>query len=160
MSLWYKTLLPFVFSGSANVNLTIDLESSSKIPPDCLETAIKFGLKLDEHEKSNVHKFLAAFLTKLLHQREKIELGLLDAQLSQAIKEGWRAVLSLLEGRRRKVIGLGSGSVIFTLFCPSGDSCKELEDSLWKDKLETAIVHLFHEIGTRNKTTWPSGQIK
>ena len=123
----------------------------SKIPSDSLETAVKFGLKLDEHEKSNVHKFLAAFLTKLLYQREKIELGLLDAQLSEAIKKGWRAVISLLEGRQRKVIGLRSGSVIFTLFCPSGDSCKELEDSLWKDKLAAALVQLFQEIGNRNK---------
>ena len=117
-------------------------------------------MKLDEHEKSNVHKFVAAFLTKLLYQREKIELELLDAELSDAIKESWRAVLSLLEGRRRKVIGLRSGSVIFTLFCPLTDSCKELEDSLWKDKLETALIQLFHEIGNENGTKFSSDQIK
>ena len=142
----------FLFSDRANVNLTIDPETSSKITPDCLDTAVKFGLKLDEQDKSNVLKFVAAFLTKFLYLREKIDLGLLDAQLSEAIKKGWRAVLSLLEDRRRKVIGLRSGSLIFTLFCPSRESCTELEDSLWKDKLETALIQLFHEIGNGNKT--------
>ena len=159
MFLWLTNNV-FLFADRANVNLTIDLESSSKITPDCLKNAVKFGLKLDEQDKSNVLKFVAAFLTELLYQREKIDLGLLDAQLSEAIKKSWRVVLSLLEGRRRKVIGLRIGSVMFTLFCPSRESCKELEDSLWEEKLKTALVQLFHEIGNRNETKFLSDQIK
>ena len=51
---------------------------------------------LGKGDELDGNTFIIAFLTKLLHPREKIDLGLLDARLPIAFKAAWQEVLYLL----------------------------------------------------------------
>ena len=91
-----------LFSEKACVQLTIDIDydSSSAISEKSFETARKFGVHLHEKDKENIQPFVIAFLTRLLHQREKIKQRLLDEKLPASVKDSWETVLSLLEDKK------------------------------------------------------------
>ena len=136
-----------LFAETASVQLTIDLDSGSQVSPTAAQSAIVFGLDLDPNDRRNVNKFIVAFLTKLLYQREKIELGLLDSQLSTAVRSGWEDVLSFLETGKRKLMRLHSGSVTFTLFCPTQDSYDQLHEPSWRKLLRVKLLDFLKQIG-------------
>ena len=114
----------FLFTEKASTQLTIEMQSNSNstISEETFEMVRNFGIHLHEKDKENIEGFVIAFLTKLLHQREKIDLGLLDKELPESVKNRWRGILSILEDKNRRVLDLRSGSLNFILFCPSETS--------------------------------------
>ena len=140
----------FLFTEKASTQLTIEMHSNSNstISEETFEMARNFGIHLHEKDKENIEGFVIAFLTKLLHQREKIDLGLLDKELPESVKNRWQGVLSILEDKNRRVPDLRSGSLNFTLFCPSETSDRQLRDQQWKDEIQDSLRVLFDEIGT------------
>ena len=111
------------------------------------DAAIEFGVELPDGQ-TDTKLYILAFLQKLLHQRQKIDLGLLDNYLKSAIVKVWKEVLSILEERNRKVLHIQSGSLVFTLFCPTQESSSQLQDDTW---IKTAIQKLEELIYTFGK---------
>ena len=66
-------------------------------------------------KRSECNKYIAAYFTKLLLQREKLDLGVLDSHIPQDVKEAWKEFLSCLEQTKRKLLGVAEGSLNFTL---------------------------------------------
>ena len=60
-------------------------------------------------------------MRKLLLQRVKVNENVLENYLSPAVVKQWQDMLSTLEDKNRKLIDLQSGSLIFTLLCPTKD---------------------------------------
>ena len=134
-----------VFTGDVNTRLTVGISSNARISPSGYDMAMKFGVPLDEN--CNPSTFATAFLSRLLLQRKKIVLGLLDDQLSSTAKETLREVLKCLEDKHRKLIGLGSGSMVFVLFCPTSQSYEQLFDKTWMDNLTSKLQNFLMETG-------------
>ena len=111
------------------------------------DAAIEFGVELSDG-KTDTKLYILAFLQTLLHQRQKLDLGLLANYLKPTIVKAWNEVLSILEARKRKVLNIQSGSLIFTLFCPTQESSRQLQDDTW---IKTAIQKLQELIRTLGK---------
>lgn len=140
---------PLLFSEKACIQLTIDIDydSNSAISEETLEIARKLGVCLQEKDKENIQPFVTAFLTRLLHQREKIELRLLDKDLPASIKDRWQRILTFLEDKKRKVLDIRRGSLNFILFCPMAESFGQLREKQWKTETERALLALLNDIG-------------
>ena len=88
-----------------------------------IKAAITFGV-----EPSNLPPYVdakiyaIAFLERLLLHNEKVKKNLLKEHLNPVIATLWQEVLSSLEERNRKLINIQSGSLVFTLFCPTDNS--------------------------------------
>ena len=93
------------------------------------------------------NEYIAAYLTKLLLQREKLDLGLLDSYLPPGVKEAWQEPLSHLEQTKRKVLAVTEGSLSFILFCPTVESYEQLQDVAWRKQLVDKLTHLLKGIG-------------
>ena len=72
--------------------------------PQGLNLALDLAVDTGDRYPPTANTFLVAFLTKLLHHRDKIELGLLDDKLPDAVQTSWRESLTILEDKSRKVI--------------------------------------------------------
>ena len=59
----------------------------------------------------------------------------------------WQDVLSSLEEGHRKLINIESGSLIFTLFCPTAMSMQQLKDEKWANSLASKMDKLLNIIG-------------
>ena len=116
------------------------------ISEESYKAAQEFGVHL-EQDKENIQPFLTVFLRRLLHQREKIERRLLDNKLPASVKDSWQRILSLLEGKNRKLLDVKSGSLNFILFCPSEESFVQLKEQQWKNDTEQALLALLDKIG-------------
>ena len=130
------------------VRLEVELNSDSVIAEEDIGKAMRFGV-----DQSNVgnpidtKKFVLAFIQKLLLQREKIDLGLLTDYLESEVITIWQNILSTLENSQRKFVDVHSGSLIFTLFCPTLGSKQELSDDSWIKSLTLKIKNLVKKIG-------------
>lgn len=71
---------------------------------ESLKAAKKIGVQFETTVEPN--KYIAAYLTKLLLQREKLDPGLLDSYLLSGIKDAWKELLSHLEETKRKVLAV------------------------------------------------------
>ena len=116
------------------------------ISEDSFKTAKKFGVRFHE-DKENIQAFITDFLTRLLHQREKIDRRLLDEGLPDQVRANWERVLSFLEDKNRKVLDFTDGSLKFLLFCPTAESFGQLKEEQWKKETEHALLVLLNEIG-------------
>ena len=113
-----------------------------------VDRVAKFGVYLgDPTDPAEAQKYVLAFVHKLLLQREKIDRGLLKDYLESSVIALWQEVLATLENSNRKFLGVQSGSLIFTLFCPSIDSARELRNDSWIKNLIRKMEQLVHEIG-------------
>ena len=130
---------------SACTQLQMDIETDSIVSEEHVEAAIKFGVKTAD--VTDTKKYIIAFLKRLLLHREKLEKNLLEAHLNTMIAKLWQEVLSSLEGTNRKVVNVQSGSVIFTLFCPTGQSLLQLQDEKWKIGLQGKVDKLLNALG-------------
>lgn len=92
-------------------------------------------------------KYVAAYLSKLLLQREKLDLGLLDSYLPAEVREAWAGALGTLEETGRKVLAVEHGSVVMTLFCPTGRSLEQLQEEGWRSRAEKSLQTLLKAIG-------------
>ena len=124
----------------------MEIQTDSVISEHNVKTAIQFGVKLSN--VMDAKKYIIAFLKKLLLQREKIDKNLLEAQLDPTITKLWQEVLSSLEDTNRKLVNIQSGSLIFTLFCPTNTSLQQLQDEKWRIKLQEKVDSLLNALGT------------
>ena len=110
--------------------------------------AVKFGVDLSSlNAPIEVKKYVLAFIHKLLLQREKIDRGQMTDYLESSVVTLWHDVLSTLENSNRKLLGVQSGSLIFTLFCPTIESLRELKDDSWIKTLTIQMEQLVHKLG-------------
>ena len=110
----------------------MELDSDSVVAQEHIDTAIKFGVDLSNlTAQVEAKKYVLAFIHKLLLQREKLDHGLLTDYLKSDILPQWEEVLSTLENSSRKLVAVESGSIIFTLFCPTLSSMLGLRDESW-----------------------------
>ena len=130
---------------SACAQLRMDIETHSTVSEEHVEAAIKFGIK--SADVNDTKKYIIAFLKRLLLQREKLEKNLLDAHLNTMIAKLWQEVLSSLEDTNRKVVNVQSGSLIFTLFCPTGQSLLQLQNERWRIGLQGKVDKLLNALG-------------
>ena len=129
------------------MTINIHYDSNSMISKDSIETASKFGVHFHEEDKKNIQAFITAFLTRLLHLREKIDLRLLDKELPDPVRDNWERVLSFLEDKNRRVLDFREGSLIFLLFCPTADSFGQLKGQQWQNEFQNTLLLFLTEIG-------------
>ena len=90
---------------------------------------------------------MLTFIHKLLLHRVKLDRGQLTDYLKSGIAKLWQEVLSTLENSNRKLVDVQSGSLVFTLFCPTINSIRELRDDSWLKTLKQKMEQLVHKIG-------------
>ena len=134
-----------VDSACAQLRMDIETDSTSTVSEEHIEAAIKFGVKTAD--VTDTKKYIIAFLKRLLLHREKLEKNLLDAHLNSMILKLWQEVRSSLEETNRKVVNVQSGSLIFTLFCPTGQSLLQLQDERWRIGLQGKVDKLLNALG-------------
>ena len=140
-----NTVYTFVFLGETSMQLQIDIQSESVISQQHLDAAIKFGV--EKIDAVDVNKYVVAFLRKLLLQRGKLDESTLENNLNREIENKWQEVLSGMEETNRKLINIQSGSLIFTLFCPTRESRLQLQYETWKDQIQEKLIDLLRLLG-------------
>ena len=134
-----------MLSDSSCIQLRMDIETDSVLSEENVKAAIEFGL--GPSDVADTKKYLIGFINRLLLHREKVEKNLLEAKLNPVIAKLWQEVLSSMEETNRKVVNVQSGSLIFTLFCPTGQSLLQLQDERWKIELEGKVNKLLNALG-------------
>ena len=130
------------------MRLKMELDSNCVVDQEHIDMAIKFGIDLSNlFTPVEAKKYVVAFIHKLLLQREKLDLGLLTGYLQSGIAELWQEVLATLENSNRKLLAIESGSLIFTLFCPTISSARELRNDFWIKFLFLKMESLLKKIG-------------
>ena len=127
------------------LQIDIQFDSDTIIPPENLDAAIKFGI--EKMDATDINAYIVAFLRKLLLQREKLDKRMLESYLIPNIAKQWQEVLSSLEERNRKLINIQSGSLIFTLFCPTRESQLQLQDENWRIVVQQKTAKLLQILG-------------
>ena len=126
----------------------MELDSNSVISQEHIDTAVRFGVHLDSSDTSiDAKRYVLAFVHKLLIQREKLDLQLLTNFLHSSVVTAWKAVLFTLENSNRKLLDVQSGSLIFTLFCPTISSAREVHAVSWIKTLAQNMEQFMHKIG-------------
>ena len=69
------------------------------------------------------------------------------------MKGAWKEFLSSVEQTKRKLLAITEGSLNFTLFCPTTESYKQLQQETWRNQLLERLKHLISEIGNWNRST-------
>ena len=130
------------------MRLKMELDSNCVVDQEHIDMAIKFGIDLSNLSTPvEAKKYVLAFIYKLLLQREKLDLGLLTGYLQSGIAKLWQEVLATLENSNRKLLAIESGSLIFTLFCPTISSARELRNDFWIKILFLKMESLLKKIG-------------
>ena len=127
----------------------IDFHTDSVVEQEHFDAAIKFGVELGT-DPVDTRKYIIAFLTKLLLHREKITEDLMSDYLKSSISQLWLEVLFSLEERARKVLRVESGSIAFTLFCPSSAALEQLGAESWSTKFTGQLNNLLTQLGIDN----------
>ena len=136
---------PFTILDSTCIKLEIEIQTDSIVTEKNIEAAKKFGVEFSDLVDAKM--YIIAFMKKLLLQKEKNDKNLLEAHLNPAISKLWQEVLSSLEDTNRKLINIKSGSLVFTLFCPTKISLLQLRDSRWRIELLSKVNILMNELG-------------
>ena len=126
----------------------MELDSDSVVNEEHITTGEKFGIPLHSRDVPiEAKEYVLAFIHKLLLQREKLKMGLLTNYLQSGIAILWQEVLSTMENSDRKLVDIQSGSLVFTLFCPTISSVQELKDDSWIETFKLKMEHLVKKIG-------------
>ena len=123
----------------------MEIETDSVLSEEHVKAAIEFDL--GPSDVADTKKYLIGFIRRLLLHREKVEKNFLEAKLNPVIAKLWQEVLSSMEETNRKVVNAQSGSLIFTLFCPTGQSLLQLQDENWKIGLQGKVDKLLNALG-------------
>ena len=126
----------------------IEIETETEVPRYLRDAANKLRLELNS-DVVDVKKYIVAFFKNLLLQREKLDKGLLMEQVSPEVTKMWQEVLFCLEEKNRRVVKVDHGSIIFTLFCPTNSSCKQLRDKARHTELEEKLGNLLRVLGKK-----------
>ena len=124
----------------------MQLDTDTDIPPQAISTARKFGVELGD-QPSEPKNYVIAFLKQLLIQREKLEHGVLNEYLKPDTPWWWKKLLLSLEEQHRKLLKVETGSVIFTLFCPTEQSFTQLKDGGWFARVINSFQGLLESLG-------------
>ena len=125
--------------------MDIQFDSDFLIPQKHLDAAIKFGV--EPIDAADVKKYIVAFMRKLLLHREKIDKDVLNNYLSPAITKQLSELFFILEERSRKLINIQSGSLVFTLLCPTKLSRLQLQDKKWRLETQKKLAELLQLFG-------------
>ena len=123
----------------------MEIHTDTVVSEENIKTAIKFGA--DSSELTDAKKYILAFMRRLLLHKEKIHNNLFEAHLNPEIARMWKEVLSTLENTNRKLVNIQSGSLIFTLFCPTKNALLQLEDERRRKVLQEKIDNLLKALG-------------
>ena len=130
------------------MRLIVKLDSDSVVEQEHMIIAEKFGIPLHSRDiPIEAKEYVLAFIQKLFLQREKLQMGLLTDYLQSGIAKLWQEVLAIMENSNRKLVDIHSGSLIFTLFCPSISSAQELKDNSWIETFKMKMEQLVKIIG-------------
>ena len=130
------------------MHLKVELDSNSVAEQEHMITAEKFGIPLRSRDVPiEAKEYVLAFIQKLFFQREKLHMGLLTEYLQSGIGNLWQEVIATLENSERKLVDIHSGSLIFTLFCPTISSAQDIKDDSWIKTLKLKMEQLVKEIG-------------
>ena len=138
-----------LFSSEAScVRLEVEVDSDSVVAQEHIDAADRFGVQFgSKDDPIDPKQYLLVFIQKLLLQREKIDLELLTDYIKSGTISLWKEVLSTLENSNRKLLGVQSGSLIFTLFCPTISSARELQNDFWIKALSQKIEQFLNTTG-------------
>ena len=123
----------------------MEIETNSVVSDQHKKEAIKFGIQ--PSDLTDAKKYIIAFLNRLLLHREKVDKNLLEAHLNPIITKLWQEILSILEETNRKLINIQSGSLVFSLFCPTKNSVLQIQDEKWNIKLQDKMKKLLKTLG-------------
>ena len=123
----------------------MEIETHSVTSEDQLKASIPFGI--ESSALKNTQNYIVAFLKKLLLCKEKIGKNALEVHLNPVIIKSWQDVLSSLEDKNRKLVNIQSGTPVFTLFCPTDNSLRQLQDEKWRIELQEKVDKLLHKLG-------------
>ena len=139
---------PIFLTDTSCVRLEVELDSNSALTQEQIGVAVTFGIDLSNLSAPvDEEKYVLAFIHTLLLQREKIDRGQLTGYLQSGICTLWKEVLSTLENSDRKLVDVQSGSLTFTLFCPTISSTQELRDDSWFKTLTQKLEQFGRKIG-------------
>ena len=127
----------------------MEIETESKISTRHIKAATLLGITSPGFPRIEAKEYAITFIKMLLLHREKMNKNLLEAPLSPVIATLWQEVLSSLENENRKLVNIQSGSLIFTLFCPSDSSLEQLQDEKWRIELQAQVGKLLKALGTK-----------
>ena len=140
--------MSFFIKGASSASVKVEVHGDSTVDQEDVDLATRFGVDLgDATAPVEAKKDVVAFLQKIFMQREKIDLGHLTDYLQPGVSTQWQEVLSTLESSDRKLLDIRSGSLVFTLFCPTISSARELTNKSWIKTLTVNMEQLVKEIG-------------
>ena len=139
---------------SACAEMEVQLDTDIEVPQEAIDTARKFGVELGD-QPIEPESYVIAFLKQFLIQREKLEHGLLNQYLNQGTPWLWEKLLSSLEERNRKLLKVDTGSVIFTLFCPTEKSFLQLSNIRWRTRMVHNLQGLLDSLGNHRLILFP-----
>ena len=126
----------------------MELDSDFVVSQEHIDRAKAFDVHLDYRDTPiDTKKYLLAFIQKLLLQREKLDRGLLTDYIESRTAILWQDVKTALENSNRKLLSVKSGSIIFTLFCPTPSSVWELQEDSWLKSLTQKMEQMANNIG-------------
>ena len=135
-----------------NTQLVIDLGNGSgneTVAREHVDAAVNLGVPIENaSDPISTQAYIVAYFHYLVCQREKLSLSLLAEHIKPTVEEMWQEVLSYLEDRRRRVVDVESGSLVFTLFCPTSEASDQLRDDLWIEELQERLLALMKFLGT------------
>ena len=124
----------------------MDLDANPTVSEEHINQAIQLGIDFGD-KTVDVHIYTVAFFQKLLYLREKLQLGFLKEYVPTKVADMWKQFLGSLEEERRRLLAISSGSIIFTLFCPTKDSFLKTNDEKWKRRATDNFKNLLCAIG-------------
>ena len=125
----------------------MEIKTDSIISEQQIKEAIQFGTESSNLPQMDAKEYTITFMKRLFLHNEKVKKNLLEAHLNPVIATLWQEVLSSLEESNRKLIKIQSGSLIFTLFCPTGNSLQQLQDDKWRIDLKEKVEKLLEAFG-------------
>ena len=128
------------------MELAIQLDIDTEVPQEAIDRARRFGVELGE-QPNEPKSYVIAFLKQLLLQREKLKHGVLDQYLNPNIPRWWQNLLSSLEEKDRRLLKVETGSIIFTLFCPTEESFVQLKDKSWFSRVAKIVQEVLRSLG-------------
>ena len=123
----------------------MEIDTDSVVSDEHKKTAIKFGIQ--SSDLTDTKKYIKAFIKRLLLHREKVDKNLFESYFNPEIAELWQEVISSLEDTNRRLVKIQSGSLVFTLFCPTAHSVLQIRDEKWKVDLQEKVNNLLQALG-------------
>ena len=125
----------------------MEIKTDSIISEQQIREAIQFGTESLNLPQMDAKEYAITLMKRLLLHNEKVKKNLLEPHLNPVIATLWQEVLSSLEDNNRKLVNVKSGSLIFTLFCPTGNSLQQFKDEKWRIDLKEKVEKLLKALG-------------